>query len=100
MKNFFKTKKTSSSAEPDAGLTCKELDSFLVDYLDGQLPNVQLQRFESHLLICPACDTYLAGYKKTIEKGVEALDSEASGNHEEIPDSLVEAILAARNRRV
>lgn len=86
----------NTSLDSDAGLTCKEVDSFLVDYLDGELADAELQKFESHLQVCPACDTYLTGYKKTIEKSKEVYTKELEGDCEEVPDSLVRAIIAAR----
>ena len=77
-------------------MTCRELIDFLMDYLDGDLPEGQASAFEEHLDICPACVDYIDGYKKTIELGQAVCAEEDEALPTNIPDDLIQAILAAR----
>jgi anti-sigma factor RsiW len=77
-------------------ITCRELIDFLSDYLDGDLPLPERAAFEEHMRVCPECRSYVESFKQTIELGRAALrrlDDEAPP---EVPQSLVNAILAAR----
>lgn len=79
-------------------ITCRELIDFIADYLDGALPSEARVDFERHLSVCPSCVAYLDGYKKTIAVGKRALspsDQPATGK---VPESLLEAIRAARQQ--
>ena len=77
-------------------MTCKELVDFMVDYLGGQLPDGQREVFERHLNACPPCLTFLESYKHTIALGRFACCDPESPVPDEVPNRLVEAILAAR----
>jgi len=48
------------------GLTCQELVELVTDYLEGALPGAEVERFESHLAICPGCSTYVDQFRETI----------------------------------
>jgi len=48
------------------GLTCQELVELVTDYLEGALPGADVERFESHLAICPGCSTYVDQFRETI----------------------------------
>ncbi len=79
-------------------MTCKEFIDFLSAYLDGELdPEIQ-QVFDQHLSVCPNCVIYMETYKSTIsllkEQGIEA-DSTIP---DDVPQSLLDAILAARSK--
>lgn len=79
-------------------MSCRELAEFIMAYLDGELSARQIAEFDQHLSNCPACVHYLDSYRKTVAasrllaRGA-ALDSAA------VPDELVHAILAAREKR-
>jgi anti-sigma factor RsiW len=48
-------------------LNCKESVELVSDYLEGALlPELQVQ-LEQHLDMCPACTTYLAQMRQTIQ---------------------------------
>ena len=49
-----------------AMLTCKELDGYTADYIDGALPTNERRKFTLHLLLCTACRRYLRAYRRTI----------------------------------
>lgn len=81
-------------------MTCQELLDFLIDYTDGTLSPEERARFDHHLAICVDCRNYLASYLATVHMGRSALQS-PSGTETEppVPESLVQAILAARPKR-
>jgi len=41
-------------------LTCEVTVGLLPNYLDDDLPERQVVRFEQHIVMCPGCRTYLA----------------------------------------
>jgi anti-sigma factor RsiW len=49
-----------------AELTCKELVELVTEYLDGALPDEQLERFEEHLVYCGPCVTHVEQMLETI----------------------------------
>lgn len=80
-------------------MTCQEFVGFLMAHLDGELSPAQLEAFHGHLGDCPPCITYLETYKESVALGRRVLcdDSEAPVP-EDVPEGLVSAILAARER--
>jgi anti-sigma factor RsiW len=79
-------------------LTCREIADFLADYLSGELPVDQAARFERHLALCPACVDYIRSYKDTIRFSRAAFDEMTTEESTNVPEDLVQAILAARRR--
>lgn len=78
-------------------LSCKELDEFVVDYLENVLPAGQRRRFELHLRICQDCRRYLEAYKRTVALvGQTAFHDLEEPVSDRVPEGLVKAILAAR----
>ena len=73
-------------------MTCKEVNEFLADYLDGTLPWRQRLSFNVHLMICQHCRQYMASYAATI-RVTKSLGQVAE---QQVPDELVRAILTAR----
>ena len=80
-------------------MTCREFIEFLMDYLDGNLPEGQGAAFDEHLKTCPACVDYLDSYKKTVELGQAVCAEEDATLPADVPDDLVQAILDARKKR-
>ncbi len=78
-------------------ITCEELEEFIVDYLEGTLPKRQRMSFEVHLRVCPECRAYLADYKHAMSVTAATFDELRSQLSNEIPEELVQAILAVRN---
>jgi anti-sigma factor RsiW len=79
-------------------VTCRELTSFIHDYLAGELPPESVRRFEHHLTLCGNCRRYLGQYRDTIAAGRAAFTDPDAPVPAEVPDDLVRAILAARQR--
>jgi anti-sigma factor RsiW len=76
-------------------VTCKEVADFLMDYLDGTLPEAQRRIFESHLGVCPDCRRYIDSYKRTIAIGHAAFADSAEPS--DAPEGLIQSILRARS---
>ena len=80
-------------------MTCQEVADFLMDYLNGELSQTQRAVFENHLGICPECVAYLHSYEITIKASKTACDHVHDQDANEVPEDLVCAILAARNKK-
>jgi anti-sigma factor RsiW len=78
-------------------LTCRELIDFIAAYLDGELPDAERDDFERHLSLCPHCVHYLESYRETLRLGQQACSGDEAVA-DDVPEELVEAILAARKR--
>jgi anti-sigma factor RsiW len=77
-------------------MTCREFADFILDYLAGDLRPEEVFAFERHLSRCPKCPEYLTQYTATIQAGRNAFgdpDAEVPGD---VPEDLVQAILAAK----
>jgi anti-sigma factor RsiW len=79
-------------------MTCRELVEFLVEYLDGRMPEPERLRFEQHLGECPDCVAYLATYRETIRLSKEAYTAADDSPPSDVPEELIRAALAARRR--
>lgn len=64
-------------------MSCKELVEVVSDYLEGTMDAGDCLRFETHLLECPYCVTYLDQMRETIaalgELTEESISAEARG---------------------
>ena len=69
-------------------VACIELVELLTDYLEGALPADEVAAVDAHLETCPACRTYLAQMRATIQ----ALGSVPV---ETLPDEAYDTLLAA-----
>lgn len=76
-------------------VTCHELIDFLSDYLDGALPPETVSVFEKHLAICSDCVAYLANFRATLRVTKSAFTPGTAMT--DMPDELVQAILASRD---
>jgi len=76
-------------------MTCRELVTFLMDYLAGDLSQQEKTRFDTHLTACSQCRAYLDSYQKTVAMGKLAFQCEDEALPPEVPEDLVRAIVAA-----
>jgi anti-sigma factor RsiW len=74
-------------------VTCRDFADFLYSYADGELAPAERAAFDAHLAICPDCVRYLAQYLDTIAAAPQAFGDERFA---EVPEELVQAILASR----
>ncbi len=79
-------------------MNCREFVEFLMEYLDGELPQAQVTIFRAHMDDCPGCETYLDTYRETVRLGREVCGDPEGPVPEDVPEALVSAILAARRR--
>ena len=82
-------------------MNCKEVIGFLMEYLDDELSQEQRGSFEAHLGACSDCVDFIASYKQTLQLTKRLQLSEAGEISEDkvledVPDDLVDAILAAQ----
>jgi anti-sigma factor RsiW len=47
-------------------VSCKELVELVTDYLEGNMPPEERQRFDEHLQICHGCVNYVEQMRATI----------------------------------
>lgn len=79
-------------------LTCREIIDYLRAYLAGELPLAERAEFEAHLAVCPPCIAFLKTYEQTIRLGRDACCHPEGVCEEPVPEDLVKAILAAREK--
>jgi anti-sigma factor RsiW len=77
-------------------MTCREMTSFLEDYMAGELAEPVRIEFERHTVDCSDCHVYLAQYRTTV-RASGAIGAEIP--HEPLPVALVAAILAAVQKK-
>ncbi len=79
-------------------ITCKQLLDFILDYIEGSLPEQERSDFDRHLAVCPSCVAYLDSYRKTIKLGANSFASSDESAQGFAPDALLEAIRKARSQ--
>ena len=77
-------------------LTCREVEEFMLAYLEGELPLPQRVAFRMHILFCSECKAYLRKYKTSMMLGKRVFEDGDRDARDELPEDLVKAILAAR----
>ncbi len=81
-------------------MTCRELAEFLPQYLSGELVTEQRKLFEDHLDECQDCGAYMKGYEEAVKLGKAAFAHLDEPIPAEVPEELVQAVLAARIKRM
>lgn len=79
-------------------LNCREFVDFLDDYLAGALSYEQRAAFNAHLAICPPCVAYMKTYQASVHMGKAVLKRSEDPVPNEVPEDLVRAVVAARDR--
>jgi anti-sigma factor RsiW len=79
-------------------MTCREFVDFLMGYLEEDLPVRQRVTFEAHMDDCPSCVRYLETYRETVRLGREICRDPDGPVPAEVPEGLVQAILAAQRQ--
>lgn len=77
-------------------LDCRELVEFLMDYVADELAAERRAAFDRHLSGCSPCHTYLRSYEATIRAGKRLFECESAALPPDVPEGLVQAILASR----
>ena len=76
-------------------MTCREFTEFLDRFLADELSSAERTQFERHLSVCKDCTNYLDTYKQTLEVTDEALAASDGEVPADVPDALVDAVMAA-----
>ncbi len=77
-------------------ITCRELTEFLSRYVEDDLTPQERKAFDRHVGMCRGCKDYVDSYVRTIElEGAAFADPEAP-LPQDVPEELVQGILAAR----
>ena len=79
-------------------IPCSEVLEFLWAYVAGELPPERVHELDRHLAVCPSCVAYLDSYRKTIELSRESFQPDQCEPEEELPEELIQAVLAARRK--
>jgi anti-sigma factor RsiW len=80
-------------------MTCREFIDFLIDYFEEKLSAHEQTEFAEHLAECPDCTAYVRSYEETIRLGKGVFANPDAPIPSEVPEALVQAILASRRRR-
>ena len=77
-------------------MTWREFVEFLWRYTSDELSPEERATFDVHLAKCPHCVKYLHSYQETTRIGKAALAPSEKVVPAEVPEDLVQAILASR----
>lgn len=82
-------------------LSCRDFVEVIMAWLDGELEASTRDLFDAHLVVCPDCVDYLDSYKTTVALGKCICDPDdpEAPVPDDVPDDLVQAVLAARRPR-
>ncbi len=77
-------------------ITCRELTEFLSRYVEDDLTPRERKAFDRHVGMCRGCRDYVDSYVRTIELEGAAFADPDGPLPQDVPDELVQGILAAR----
>lgn len=77
-----------------AGMNCKEICSFLCDYVDGTLAGPSKIAFDAHVAACSHCKDYLSTYAETIRLSKRCCCPKLQPPPP-LPEEMIRAIVAA-----
>jgi predicted anti-sigma-YlaC factor YlaD len=92
-------RKRATSGPAARAMTCAELIERLGAYHDRRMPLGRRLLIEAHVGQCRKCRDYVAAYATTVELAKAAMKHPAASAGDQMPEDLVQAILAARPRR-
>ncbi len=73
-------------------ISCEEIETFIYDYLEGDLKGSKKLAFELHIKFCRECKEYLAALRRSMELSITAMED---ADLPPVPDELVDAVLLA-----
>jgi len=78
-------------------ISCEVFETFVLDYLEGELPAAKRRVFERHLKLCRECRDYLTAYQASLDLAKLGMkEAEKRVDLSDVPEDLVKAVLAAR----
>ena len=78
-------------------ITCEQADDFIDEYLAGDLSASQRRIFRWHINLCAECSQYLEEYRHSMALGKTHFHGQNADDKSEVPEGIVQAILAARS---
>jgi anti-sigma factor RsiW len=81
-------------------MKCRDFTQFILEYQAGELTPETRLAFEQHLKKCRNCVHYLHGYELTVLLEKAAFGCLGEQVPADVPEELVQAILAAQRRDV
>ena len=69
-----------------------------MDYISGELPEVQRSEFVEHLAVCASCVAYMNTYLQTVELEKPSFSERNDDLPEDVPEELIHAILEAKKK--
>ena len=73
-------------------ITCREFNSFVFDYTEGQLTDEQAVLFERHMTVCPICRNFMKTYVATFKAGKAFFPNSEVKVPDTVPSDLLDAI--------
>ena len=80
-------------------ITCRGVESFVLAYLEGDLPPAQHKLFEWHIRLCRECRDYLTAYRTSIELAKRAVENDIVRPDLVVPEDLIAVVIEARKPR-
>jgi anti-sigma factor RsiW len=77
-------------------MSCEEVVDSLSDYVEGRMSAGEHARMEEHLAVCSPCAKYLKRFEATLAACRSLRSAEFASQLPEMPEELMQAILAAR----
>lgn len=77
-------------------LTCRQVEQFLMDYLERQVSLWTWCKFRFHLLMCSDCRQYLQDYRNAVALGRRIFDNPDDEAEGKVPEQILAAILKVR----
>lgn len=71
---------------PMPKLSCEQANGFIIDYLEGRLPEETRSKFDAHMKMCPCCTPFLEQYQTVVRLVAE--DGKV-----EVPEDITEHTL-------
>ena len=79
-------------------IDCKNLEKFIIDFIDDALPEDTKLSFLQHIEECEHCNAYLQDYRKTITLSKATFAQERQAKEVGLPEELIDAILVASRK--
>ena len=80
-------------------MNCRVFVDFIRAFRDGELPDETAREFRQHIGQCAPCEKYLNEYGEVIALAKGAFAEPEDAVPEEVPERLVNAVMAAVKRR-
>jgi len=77
-------------------MTCREFVEFVWRFVEDELRPEERAQFDEHLVKCPHCVKYLQSYRDTVRAGRVVFRNLENAVPADVPEDLVQAILASR----